>query len=563
MRDYKISVLALAASLFMPLGSIAQAQDEITGTAGNYLVSQQAQKDQDWHTSHIYLDKVLDADKDNSELLKRGMILAVGTGQMDRAVSYSRDILVVEPDNKIAQVILALSAFEKGDNAASRDYLVQMGDGDIAAFIRPIMEGWMLAQSGKFKSQKIFKQTTLHAYHAGLMAIYLGEKKEAVDLAKAITVYKNISAEEAVRAADLFAAAGAKEEALTLYRGLYMQNNRDKHVSRMINALELGGQDLKPHLLPLQIKDAKQGVAQIIYDMALMLYGEQSTSSARIFAYMALELDPGMTRAYLLLADTMAQAGRFDEAIKHLSNVPNTHESYMDAQRHAAELLADAGRMDEARERLNRLFVDHNDVESLIRIGDLYRRQEDYKNALDAYNQAAGEIGERIPEEYWYLLYARGMAYEREGRWNKAERDLKAALVYRPNHAYLLNYLGYGWADQGLNLDRSLELVKRAVSLQPNDGFIIDSLGWVQYMMGSYDDAVVTLEKAVEMLPYDTTVNDHLGDAYWQLGRKLEARFQWERARNFAEDEDVKVKLKAKIAGGLEALEFVKQAKSQ
>ena len=207
------------------------------------------------------------------------------------------------------------------------------------------------------------------------------------------------------------------------------------------------------------------------------------------------------------------------------------------------------------------LFKAHDDIESLIRIGDLYREEEEFAAALKVYNKAAKQIGEDIPEEYWYLLYARGMTYEREGEWDKAEDDLKAALVYRPNHPYLLNYLGYSWADQGKKLEESKELIQRAVSLRPTDGYIVDSLGWVIYMMGDYKEATPYLERAVELLPYDATINDHLGDALWKVGRKTEARFQWERALNATEDETLAEKIREKMRFGLDA--EVKEAKTE
>jgi tetratricopeptide (TPR) repeat protein len=220
--------------------------------------------------------------------------------------------------------------------------------------------------------------------------------------------------------------------------------------------------------------------------------------------------------------------------------------------RHVADLLAEDERYDEAKELLNSLFIDHNDVKALIQIGDMYRRQEEYQSALNIYNQAVSHLGEAVPDEYWFVLYGRGMAYEREGQWEQAEADLKAALVYRPNHPYLLNYLGYGWAEQGMQLDKALELIEKAVRLKPRDGYIQDSMGWVLYRMGEFEEAVPYLETAVELLPYDPTINDHLGDAYWMVDRTVEARYQWERAKNHEEDELLLDVIGAKIKYGLD-----------
>ena len=84
----------------------------------------------------------------------------------------------------------------------------------------------------------------------------------------------------------------------------------------------------------------------------------------------------------------------------------------------------------------------------------------------------------------------------------------------------MLNYLGYSWIDRGENLERGLKMIEKAVELRPEDGYIVDSLGWAHYRLGDYASAVQYLEKAIELVPEDPTINDHLGDAYWQSGRR-------------------------------------------
>ena len=117
----------------------------------------------------------------------------------------------------------------------------------------------------------------------------------------------------------------------------------------------------------------------------------------------------------------------------------------------------------------------------------------------------------------------------------------------------MLNYLGYSWVDQGLNLAPALEMIEKAVEAAPNDGYIVDSLGWAFYRLGRYDEAVEALERAVRLRPNDPEINDHLGDAYWRLGRKLEARFQWTIAAYVDEDDGpVKARVAPKLANGLE-----------
>jgi len=117
----------------------------------------------------------------------------------------------------------------------------------------------------------------------------------------------------------------------------------------------------------------------------------------------------------------------------------------------------------------------------------------------------------------------------------------------------VLNYLGYSWVDKGMNLTKALDMIQKAVDAAPNDGYIIDSLGWAFYRLGRYQDAVDKLEQAATLKPNDPEINDHLGDAYWRVGRKLEARFQWNVASSVDTEGTVKARVAPKLKGGLDA----------
>jgi tetratricopeptide (TPR) repeat protein len=101
------------------------------------------------------------------------------------------------------------------------------------------------------------------------------------------------------------------------------------------------------------------------------------------------------------------------------------------------------------------------------------------------------------------------------------------------------------------NLDEALKMLESAVNQRPEEGFIVDSLGWAHYQLGDFADAVKYLERAVELSPQDPTLNDHLGDAYWRAGRFNEARFQWSRALSFKPEADQAKQIEAKIRDGL------------
>jgi len=393
------------------------------------------------------------------------------------------------------------------------------------------------------------------------MALMLGNKAEAGRFARAMVAGGSVNPYDAERAANVLAAIGDEDEALKLYQSITEQQGGSRNLDRKIAAIK-NKQDLSRIDPALQVKTARQGAAVTVFDLARILFQEESDATARMFGNMALALDPEMVEGRMLMANAMAHSGHYDDALAYYAAIKPDNPLYQEVAHSEADMLQGAGRSDEAVKILNQLYTENHDIDALIDIGDIKRAQEKFTEAVSDYNEAAQKIGgDKIPEQYWYLLYARGMAYERAGDWPKAEADLKAALIYRPDHPYLLNYLAYGWADQGVNLEDALKLVQRAGALRPADGYIADTLGWVLVVMGRYDEAVPQLEKAVGLLPYDSTINDHLGDAYWETGRKLEAHFQWERALNNATPA-AKGMIEKKIADGPQPRKIVKEAKS-
>jgi Flp pilus assembly protein TadD len=120
-----------------------------------------------------------------------------------------------------------------------------------------------------------------------------------------------------------------------------------------------------------------------------------------------------------------------------------------------------------------------------------------------------------------------------------------------PDSADVLNYLAFGWADRGQHVKQATEMLQKAVSLSPQSGAIIDSLGWAYYRGGDYRQAVRELERAVMLEAADPDVNDHLGDAYWRVGRKLEARYQWRQVLTLGPSDQTRATVEAKIKAGL------------
>lgn len=525
--------------------------------AGPYLAGQFAQRRHDWSNAAGFMQKALDAHPDNPQLLNRTMILLMGSGKTDEALDIARRLKTQDGKSSLTSLFLAIEAFKAKNYEQAALLIEDMSEGSLTDFMLPLLQGWTAAAKGELKTDGL-NQNHIHLYHSVLIADYLNRSDRAEAFLQNALSVKEISLQDLEKIGDAYVHIGKTETAQEIYEKIVDKWPENRP---LIQKLEMLKQD-KPVSAFEPVRAPEEGVADALYDMARLLYQEYSDDSARVFAHLALYLDPALTDAHLLLGYITARNERYEEAIAYYQNIEDDHDKYVQARRMAADMLADANHIDEALAVLEGLVNEKGDLEALIQIGDIYRQNKEFKKAVSAYNRAAENFDAAIPKEYWQIHYVRGMSYERLGQWNKAEADLKAALAHRPNHPLILNYLGYAWADQGINLEESLNLIRKASALEPADGYIMDSLGWVLYRMGRYEEAVAPLERAAGLLPYDPVINDHLGDAYWKAGRKLEARFQWLRAKNHSDDQTLIQSIETKLENGRPEPVAIKEAAS-
>ena len=251
------------------------------------------------------------------------------------------------------------------------------------------------------------------------------------------------------------------------------------------------------------------------------------------------------------LADLYESLKKPDLAIKIYERVPASSPLHRNAAIQMASDLDALNRSEEAEKHLDALIKNHpHDLEAIMALGNVQRGHKKFSACADTYGKGIATIA-HPQKANWVIFYFRGICYERSHRWPKAEADLKEALNLFPDQPHVLNYLGYSWIDQRVHLDDGMAMIKKAVQQRPDDGYIVDSLGWAYFQLGNYPEAVKQLERAIELKPEDPTINDHLGDAYWRVGRTLEARFQWAHARDLKPDPEELPKIEQKLKNGL------------
>jgi Flp pilus assembly protein TadD len=345
--------------------------------------------------------------------------------------------------------------------------------------------------------------------------------------------------------ANFYQRHGREDEAQALYQR-FVKDNAGSELAESVLASRPAG------VPPPQIGSAEDGLAEALFDLASVVNQPETLDLALLYVRCALELRPHMVLAQLLLADVLSAQNKPELSLAVLAQVPQGSPYSWSARLRVAANLELLDRTDEAIAQLKAMAVEEpTRAGADMQLGDLLRSKKRFTEAVEAYDGAIKRFEAAGMPERWSLYYSRGIALERSGQWKRAEADLEHALELKPDQPLVLNYLGYSWIDRGENLDRGLKMIQKAVELRPEDGYIVDSLGWAHYRLGDYSSAVQYLEKAIELVPEDPTINDHLGDAYWRSGRLVEARYQWKRALQFGPQQDEIKPIEAKLGNGL------------
>lgn len=528
--------------------------------SGAYLAGRHATILNDADAAATYFTRALAADPKRVELMEQSVLFKVAAGRIKDALPVARILVAENPRQRVAQLVLLVDEMRRGDHDAVMQRLDEHGDTAFNAVTRRLVAGWAgygeddldlaLKEFDALDGQELYR--VFARYHAALAASAAGKADEAEKRFTA-AIGENAPSVRLAEAYGRFLEAEDRgEDAVALYERTLERAPGDPILEQAL--LRAAKTDDKPALL---VNTSVEGASEALYGLAsAFARDEGGVRLSLVYAQLALHLNTGNEAARLLLGNLFEAQERWVEAADTYEAFTDESAYYRHAQVGRAEAFSRVDRIDDAFSALSDLQEAFPaDVTVPIAIGDLLRRSERYAEARDAYDRAIELVNEEDEPRYWSLFYARGVCNERVGDWDAAQDDLLKALEFRPDQAHVLNYLGYSWIEQGRNLQPAREMIERAVELRPNDGYITDSLGWVQYRLGEFEAAVKTMERAVELVPTDPVINDHFGDTLWMVGRKLEARFQWRRALSFEPEDQAEVaRIKRKLDEGLDVV---------
>ncbi len=524
-------------------------------TAGSYLAARHASVERDATSAAAFYRSALRSDPKNNELLERAFIASLADGDIDEAVKLADRVLTIDKTDRIARLVVGVRDIKQKKYTAAQPNITQSVRGPITDLVATLLSAWASFGAGESKTAiaTIDKLAGLEWYpifkdlHAGLILDVANRQKEAG--ARFEKIYKNEDA--ALRVSDAYARWLSRNKddasALAVYEAFDRKLSRHPLILEGIREIKAGRK------LPPLVDSAQAGAAEALYGIGASLTRRGGEDRALVYLQLALYLQPNHSLALLALGDLYEAVKKPSMAIKVYERVPANSPLKRNAQIQLATDLDAVERSDEAIGILKAVIAeDPKDLEAIMALGNVERGRKKFSDCAQTYTQGIDALPS-VEKSHWVYFYFRGICEERSKQWSKAEADMRKALDLQPEQPHVLNYLGYSWIDQGINLDDGMKMIKRAVDQRPDDGYIVDSLGWAYYRIGNYDDAVKSLERAIDLKPEDPTINDHLGDAYWRVGRTLEARFQWAHARDLKPEADELPKIVSKIENGLPA----------
>ncbi len=542
------SAVALESGTMLPLMN--------SSVAGSYLAGRQALADLRTSDAASYFRAAAEGDWDNPLLVERSFIASTADGRIADAARIAKHLLELSAPNDLASLVIGTQALKERRYGAAARALESLGGDSFAGITGGILRAWALIGDGKrAEADKVLSELgqgqleDFLVFHRALMADVEGRTPEALEYARKAYEADPQVARIVEAYTRMLGNAGRFDEAgkvIAAYQGQGLDHPLIRAVKARIDQKQRPG---------VFAADIQSGAAEMFHSVGVAFAREGSPDIAAVFLQLGMYLDPRSDVIDLVYGQLLDGADQHEAANRVYDAIAADSPMKPMAVVRVAENLNALGDRDEALRRLGNIVQQNpTDIEALSVLGDIQRAAEKYADAAATYSKALDVTGGDAPGN-WRFYYVRGISYERNKEWPKAEADFKRALELNPDQPQVLNYLGYSWVDQGMNLMPALEMIQKAVAAAPNDGYIIDSLGWAYYRLGRYEQAVQQLELAVQLRSTDPEINDHLGDAYWRAGRKLEAKFQWNVAASVDKDGNVKERVAKKLAEGLDAVE--------
>ncbi len=340
-----------------------------------------------------------------------------------------------------------------------------------------------------------------------------------------------------------------QEEAIRIIKKSYKKYPRNL----LINQYRINFNNLEKNF-KFSCKNEKHIIAEFLYIAANALSSQSIYSLSNFYLNLSKYLNEDFYAFDTLLAENFYNIEDFISAkkiYKKMKYYGSAFKWYSDKQ--ISRILLKEEKKEKSLSILKKSYDDlkSKGLYETFDYAEFLKNNEEFKISIKYYTEIINQIDETHPL-YPEVRDGRGVAFERIGEWENAEKDLLKSLEVLPDQAYVINYLAYSWIEKGVKINQSLEMLKKANKLKSNDPFIIDSLGWALFKLKKYKESKNYLQLAVRLLPADPIVNDHFGDVLWKNGKKIQARYYWNYVLGLKKaDQDLRKNIEKKLIEGL------------
>lgn len=497
-------------------------------------------------------EKALVCDRRADSVIKDLARLLLRMGKRHEAAAWLESLVAQRPDNVDARVYLAniYGALGESDKAiaAYQDILRQYPTNSSAL----LLLGTFQAKDRQYEEAKATFAKLIEADPAAPAGyLYLARLYRELRLfGQAEEYYRQAIEREfgallAMEAAELYEEEKKWDSAAALYRRIIEENGDNELIHRRLIAIYAEQGQIDQAIALLKSLPAYEEDGQAI-DFAigrLLLKNDRNQEAARHFEEM-IGRYPDLESPRTLLALTYYELGDMAKAVAELDMIPADSPGYGEARMILGRILVEQGEYDRA-EKILRQAVGAQ-LEPGVKISTLLAAMYQSQEKHDQAGQVFADALARYPDDAG-LLFEYGMYLDKRGDITQAMEVMERILVHTPEDPYVLNYIGYSWAEQGIELEKARQYLEKACELRPEDGYIRDSLGWVLFRLGDVAEAVVELERAVDLVADDPTILEHLADSLVANGQKKKALEVYRQSLEHQENEAGKAGLQRKI----------------
>lgn len=496
-------------------------------------------------------EKALICDPDADYVLKKLPVLLLKMGKPHAAAQWLREAIAKNPNDIDSQLLLARLDVNFGDlDEAIKIYekILELAPDNTTVRLRL---GYLYSQQGRYKEgEETVKVLLVKEPDSYFALLYLARiAVQSGDLDSAATFYEKIlplhwSPELVYEVAEFYGKREQYKRVEQLYASVLQKEPENEQAALgRVHALLLIDQEKEAleELARIRLFSQKTTNIDLITSRVLIRMRKFDKANALLEKILAREES---SAARYMLAVIRYEANKKEAALAHLRKITHDDEEFEDGVMLQTRILSELKRTTEAVTLLRKL-VNHPDRRRPLYyslLSGIYVNQQQ----LAAAHEILAKGIELYPDNV-SLLFAYGLLLEEEKKQNEAIVWMEKVLALQADHVEALNYLGYTWADNNVNLDKALEYIQKANTLKPDNGFILDSLGWVYFRMGDLEQAGNELERAIALEPDDPNINDHLGDVYQAAGQREKARHAWRKAKDLFKEEDKKEKVQKKI----------------